>query len=467
MPRLIRRRPLLVRIKDYLHPGDWLLWISEELETKDWDNKQLGNTSALLFHILLLFAKINVGTSQGSPDDVFGDENPSFRWVGWLASLTVYLLSTVCLTNAVYTLFRKRQYRLFESCIDVPPQTSSARRVRVNSSPMSSSPLRVLHNILHDASAEARAHPDPTRDVWEISVWDPLPFCLRLFCLFSPGHVLVYWLFLPTGHYDPRPSITVLKTIILQALISVQLLILQANFSQQSKDSSIIHQEVMSEYDIKFVHPRMYPTVRDVSTQYDDEGSRVQSGRKNCVVTFKPTVILKRAFQTRPNPNYAKYYDPENLGNDSLKSDLTPISRNSQSPTPFFGLTSRNNSKQSQLRCSLVNLSTLSTGANIGTGGSLGIYSHSNSPLKKAASLHDMKNRAYETPRNSFDMAHREIKGQYERSIGSAARTRDSKSSYDVNMNLDEQMHPRSSNSKFKTDDNIERPIKKERTNFY
>lgn len=466
MPRLVRKRPLLMRVKDYLHPGDWLLWISEELETKDWDNKHLGNTLALVFHLLLLLAKINNVTSQGSSDDVFGDEKPRFRWVGWLASLTVYLLSTVCLLNALYTLFRKRQYRLFESSIDVPPQTPSARRVRVNSSPMSSSPLRVLHNILYDASADARAHPDPKRDVWEISVWDPLPVCLRLFCLFSPGHVLVYWLFLPTGPLDPRPSVTVFKTIILQALISVQLLVLQANFSQQAKDSSIIHQEVMSEYDIKFVYPQVYPTVRDVSTQYDDMGTRVQSERRNCVVTFKPTVILKRAFKTRPNPNYAKYYDPENLRDDTSKSDFTPITVNTQSPTPFYGLTPRTNSKQPQFRCTLANSSTLSTGVNVGTGGSLGIYSHSNSPLKKAASLHDIKNRAYESPRNSFDMAHREIKGQKERSMGSAIRTRDTKLFYDGNTNLDEQSNLQSFNSKFKIEDNLDRPVKKERTKF-
>ncbi len=157
-----------------------------------------------------------------------------------------------------------------ESSLDVTPTTPSAQRVRVDSSPVSSSPLRFLSNMIaastSSRAAEARAHPDPSRDVWELGVWDPLPICLRLFCLFSPGHVLVYWLFLPTTSLDPRPSTTVLTTIFLGILLSVQLHMLQSSFSQQGKDTAVIHKEVLNEYDTKFVHPRTNAPVRDAGT---------------------------------------------------------------------------------------------------------------------------------------------------------------------------------------------------------
>jgi hypothetical protein len=204
------------------------------------------------------------------------------------AAVAVHLLTYFSIANAVYTYSRKRHYRLFESSIDAPQSTPSARRVRVDSSPVASSPLRFLTSILGDTSAESRAHADPTRDVWELAVWDPLPICLRLFCFFSPGHVLVYWLFLPTLTSDPRPSVTVFTTIILEILLSSQLFLLQSAFSQQEKDSAIIHKEVMNEYDIKYVHPRLNPLVRDVSTQF--AGPDCEGRSDECdVETYTPT----------------------------------------------------------------------------------------------------------------------------------------------------------------------------------
>ena len=324
------------------------------------------------------------------------------------------------IANAWYTFYRKRHYRLFESSIDTPQSTPSAHRVRVDSSPVASSPLRFLTSILGDTSAESRAHPDPTRDVWELAVWDPIPICLRLFCFFSPGHVLVYWLFLPTLLSDPRPSMTVFTTILLQLLMSSQLYLLQSNFSQQEKDSAIIHKEVMSEYDIKYVHPRLNPLVRDVGTQFSGPASNTRGEKGGDVDTYTPTVILKRGFQTRPNPNYAKYVDPDNLSGISSRgvspapaaSKYTPSAYNSREPTPFSGMTPRTAIRQPQFRQSTSG--AVSTGTSTGDGGSLGVFSHSNSPLKKATSLYDMQNTA--APRNSLGMANRETQDRRERS---------------------------------------------------
>ena len=438
MPRLIRRKPLVERIKDYLNPGDFLLWLSEEIETRDWDSTQFATPFAFGLHVIFLVSRANSGTSgRSGGDDVFGDDYSGTGWFSYIvghhqllcskhanilqATVTVHLLTYFSIANAVYTFSRRRHYRLFESSIDVPQSTPSAHRVRVDSSPVASSPLRFLTSILGDTSAESRAHPDPTRDVWELAVWDPIPICLRLFCFFSPGHVLVYWLFLPTLASDPRPSVTVFTTIILEILLSSQLFLLQSAFSQQEKDSAIIHKEVMSEYDIKYVHPRLNPLVRDVGTQFSgpDSESRPEEGE---VDTYTPTVILKRGFRTNPNPNYAKHLDPDNTGGVSRQSfSPKPANYSSREPTPFTGTTPRPPLRQPQFRQSLSG--AVSSGTNTGDGGSLGIYSHANSPLKKSTSLYDMQgNGRRETPRNSFEMASREIREERERSKSPAKR---------------------------------------------
>merc|ERR1711964_959676 len=118
MPRLVRRKPTIQRLKDYLNPGDWWLYLAEEFETADWD-KQYASPLALGLHIVLLIARANTGSSLGSgQDDVFGDDYSKTGWLSSIATFTVYLLTAFSIANATYTFSRKRHYRLFESSID-------------------------------------------------------------------------------------------------------------------------------------------------------------------------------------------------------------------------------------------------------------------------------------------------------------------------------------------------------------
>lgn len=298
------------------------------------------------------------------------------------------MLSLLSFANAAYTFYRRRHYRLFETPVDAVPSTPSAHRVRVDSSPLSS-PLRFLSSMLAADTAESRAHPDATKDVWELAVWDPTPLSLRMFCMFSPGHILVYWLFLPTAMADPRPSSTVMTTMALAALLSVQLLVLQTSFSQQCKDTSVIHKEVLNEYDTKFVHPRTQPLLRDVGTQFSSSPAlrRTSSGydnASNTVETYTPTVVVNRGFRTRPNPNYVKHVDPEGyierpLPSRGISANMAP---SYQTPAHLRDASSpirpRTAIRQPQFRASV--------GPEAGDGGSLGVYTHANSPLRKAAS---------------------------------------------------------------------------------
>jgi hypothetical protein len=330
----------------------------------------------------------------------------------------VWFLVACSAFNAFYAFTRSRHYRLFETNVEkAGPSTPSAHRVRVDSSPASSSPLRFLSDMLASESAESRAHPDKTRDVWEISVWDPLPVSLYFLIFFSPVHVVIYMLFLPLVALDPRPSVTVFNCLLLQVLLSAQLYLLQSRYSQQAKDTAIIQREVLHEYDTKFVHPRLHPVVREVATQVSmgEEGPE-QEG----VDVGTPTTIIRRGFQTHPNQNYAKHYDPDYSTQPKVRNVMNPsLFTPATKPRYTDSFTSGRSLQSPAIRQSLPLSSTPSyssgiTGqqANPGSssgnttfGGSMGVYTHSLSPLKKATSLGDLKGPEVSSPRNSREMA--------------------------------------------------------------
>ena len=290
-------------------------------------------------------------------------------------------MTLVCILNTVYTFWRKKHYRLFENSVDDVPSTPSAKRVRVDSSPVSSSPLQFLSNIIGTESAQSRAHPDPTRDVWEVAVWDPLPVALRLFCYFSPGHILIYWLFLPTLPADPRPSVTIATAMFVALLLSMQLTYLQSSYSSQVKDSAYISKEVLHEYDTKYVRPRTQPLYRDVGTQFSEQASHssMRDEQYNKVDTYTPMVVINRGFKPNPNPNYTQYIDP-----NSATSSSNLRHRNT---TPGFRSPAHNPQPGSAIRpLAAIRQPNFRPATAGGEGGSLGVYSHAASPLRKSAS---------------------------------------------------------------------------------
>jgi hypothetical protein len=79
MPRLVRRKPLAERVSAMLNPMDYLLWLSEELETRDWNSDMAGTQLGLGMNFILLLCRANTGKSSSS-DDIFHDDRGS----GWL-----------------------------------------------------------------------------------------------------------------------------------------------------------------------------------------------------------------------------------------------------------------------------------------------------------------------------------------------------------------------------------------------
>ncbi|CRK15058.1 hypothetical protein BN1708_011327 [Verticillium longisporum] len=68
MPRMVRRKPWAERVKAMLNPMDFLLWVSEELETRDWDSKALGTKLGLAFNFIFLIARANCAASEAHDD---------------------------------------------------------------------------------------------------------------------------------------------------------------------------------------------------------------------------------------------------------------------------------------------------------------------------------------------------------------------------------------------------------------
>lgn len=200
--------------------------------------------------------------------------------------MLLILIAFLACLNATYVFLRHRHYRFFEQPIDQAPATPSARRVRVDDSPSPLSPF-LRHFFSHE--------PNGQEEVWQVSVWAPKAYSLSIFTLFSPGHVLIYYLLLPAS------SITVLLAAVIGTVLSLELSFLQRFLARQALDTRLIHSQVMSEYDTKFVHPSLNRLMRNVGTQ--TRGSTPHK-RSFEVDVYTPTVIINRGFTTHPNPKY-------------------------------------------------------------------------------------------------------------------------------------------------------------------
>jgi hypothetical protein len=417
--RVVRRAPLLERIKDYLNPHDFVLWASEELNSNDWEDfqKSYGTTIGFALNLVFLVTRANSGSRPSRGDDVFGDESTrsGSGWLVWLCTITVWLLAGLSTTNAVYTFTRRKYYRFFERSLEELPSTPSARRVRVDSSPLASSPLRYLYDVLASTTAESRAHPDSEREVTEVAVWDPSPLCLRLLCLFSPAHVLVYGLFLPIAPHDPWPSVTIFKTTVIALILSVQGHLLETYYSQLTKDKVILHREVLHEYDTKYVHPSINRPARDVGIQtpprtrqaspaHHDQGTDPMNTSE--VDTYTPYTIINRGFHINPNPSYASQFDSDNVLHLQNQHRPNPPALRTPAMQPYSFPTTTSTSTATDFSSPLRPPTVLrpqpfpspqrqkspqrhSMGP--GDGGSLGVYSHAASPLRKAASTNYLR----------------------------------------------------------------------------
>ena len=85
MPKFVRRQPIAERLKSYLDPYDFLLWLSEELEANGWDQleKEWATPIGIALNLSFIIARANSKIKTTYYDDVFGDI-PGVAWTAWL-----------------------------------------------------------------------------------------------------------------------------------------------------------------------------------------------------------------------------------------------------------------------------------------------------------------------------------------------------------------------------------------------
>lgn len=274
--------------------------------------------------------------------------------------------------------------------------------------------------------------------MWELSIWNPLPINVRLFCLFSPLHVLIYMMNFPLAPLDPRPSVTLFGSGLIQVILSIQMWLTASRYEQQAKDNAIIQKEVFNEYDSKFVQPRVHPTVRDVGTQYT-----YMKGHTKPLETWQvgtPTTLVRQSYHSRQQTRAAGSEEPTPIRRHVADQQmLTPSNPPKQAEAqPASNYSRPTSSSRKSLPSGYVS-STTSTGSglpvssttsNLNFGGNMGVHSHHNSPLKKAQSLYSINGTADQSPRNSREMAAYEQNMYQHRRQSSPVRNTPVKSNY-------------------------------------
>ena len=127
--RLIRRQPLAARIKAYLDPLDFLLWVSEQFDSDDWDQwqKDWATPIGLGMNLVMLVARANSGgQGSGEVDDVFGEDYTRTGWLSWFVrEIGALKVSKISNTRIVY-LCRPHPLTIlfYERCIHFLPSTA-------------------------------------------------------------------------------------------------------------------------------------------------------------------------------------------------------------------------------------------------------------------------------------------------------------------------------------------------------
>ncbi|EPQ58114.1 hypothetical protein GLOTRDRAFT_72177 [Gloeophyllum trabeum ATCC 11539] len=230
-------------------------------------------TSAILSGGLLHFLHLCVRISriQKVPDSDLGwedmyREGEDEPWFDWTIP-TSLLLIAAAMGNAMYLFTRVRIYRLYNQPdpvssphakfvpmdLDFSPlePPSAISRIRSASWKAFVAFWRFLLNMSPRGSSTSK-EPDK---VQQLEVWAPGEFELRLFCIYSPVAPFL-WMATNTSNW--------MLMIFIMAAVGVQLHTQMSFYDALLKDRQIISEEVMHEYNDKFVYPRVHPLKREI-----------------------------------------------------------------------------------------------------------------------------------------------------------------------------------------------------------
>ncbi|KAF9005659.1 hypothetical protein BDQ17DRAFT_1353544 [Cyathus striatus] len=164
--------------------------------------------------------------------------------------LTGAILISGAIINAVYLFTRIKIYRLHQN-----QDLVASPNAKFVSAELDVEPLESL-SLATRPPSRSSSLPNRMTKVQQLDMWHPGELEMELFTLYSPVHALV-WMAVGTSNW-------ILMLLIL-GLVSLQLNTLMYSYNTLLKDKEILSAEVMSEYNQRFVYPRINPIRRDVA----------------------------------------------------------------------------------------------------------------------------------------------------------------------------------------------------------
>lgn len=268
--RLVRRQSTTSKLLAL--PFDLWLSISEYLELLEWDQYIYNGAipGGVICNIIFMICRWYWSRQISSYDELFsygdlyvGDvlniptRRPLFSI---LMSFFTLGLAAVCILNTTYCYSRRKTYTLLGRALDNTPDTPSAHKIRYSEAKSGSEPSspwrKLVDPLLSFKKEEIESHGE---QIWELSVWNPPIFNTYFATCYSPLHLLIIW----------YSGLSTFKQFFYLSLLSGYLYGVTFMFLTMSKDKSIIHSEVLSEYGKKVVKPIVAVSRRDVAVGTD------------------------------------------------------------------------------------------------------------------------------------------------------------------------------------------------------
>ncbi|TDL27480.1 hypothetical protein BD410DRAFT_422718 [Rickenella mellea] len=236
------------------------------LPPPDTTARLLGGALHIIHFSVRLSQMRAVPEEELSWEDLY-DESRGSRWFDWKTPLTIFLIS-VSLINTLNFFTRIKLYNLHLRNDPVSSPNAAFISTELDFSPLEPPPLtmRFLTWLSDTFSSSWRfllnfKPPPPPRSakthrVQQLSVWIPGELERKLFTLYSPVHSFL-WIATNWSNWILMLSI--------MAITSAQLHLLTDKYEALVKDKQIIAEEVMHEYDVRFVNPRINPIRKDAA----------------------------------------------------------------------------------------------------------------------------------------------------------------------------------------------------------
>jgi len=217
---------------------------------------------------------IRIGQIRKVPDSDLGwedmyREGEGESWFDWTVPMS-FLLVAASFLNTLYFFTRIRLYRLHNRTDTVSSPHAAFVSAQLDFEPLEppsftarlwsaawysfSSSWRFLLGI--SPPAKKATTTGKASRVLQLEVWTPGEPEMTLFSVYSPAHAFL-WMATTSANW--------MLTLVIMGIVGAQLHIMTGSFEALLKDKEIIAAEVMSEYNDKFVYPRVNPVRKDVA----------------------------------------------------------------------------------------------------------------------------------------------------------------------------------------------------------